>query len=144
MRMVSMVATPVLHSESVALKRRGVHHTGGPSPRVHDVFGPEASGDGQATSQALAETDDIGHDPNTRAGKHGAGPSEPGPDLVGDQQSPSFVCQTLELRQEAFRRFDTTAASENRLDQHSGDITSSKMATHRLQGDVEDFFSRCG
>src|ERR1019366_10305277 len=60
-------------------------------PRGHRGRAANARADGQACSEALAETQEVRHDAGIDAREPRAAPAEPRPDLVAHEERPSAV-----------------------------------------------------
>ena len=90
-----------------------------------------------AAAQRLAQQVDVSRHVLVLAGERAAGASEPGLDLVGDEQHPMLAGQLAYPGQVARRRDPYAGLALDRLQQHGDDVVGDRVA-ERCQIPVRD------
>src|SRR5690606_18820745 len=89
------------------------------------AFGDDAAGNGiKPAGDALAGHQDVGFDAVPRDAPHGAGPHEPGLDLVGDVERTIPFTELLDARQVTLLRHREAVGRRYRLHDHGGDVAA--------------------
>ncbi len=105
--------------------------------RSKHAAAPDAGADGQPASEALAEANEVRHDPHVDAREPGAASTEPRPDLVADEQRSRSHARVADGGQKPGRRNDAAAPAEDRLDEHGADVAGRQRTIHRRHGGLE-------
>jgi hypothetical protein len=83
---------------------------------VSSVAIAAARADRQTAAEALSEAHDVRHDAGSDGTEERAAPAEAGPDLVGDEQCPTFAREQSERLEKPCGRNDDAPAPEDRFD----------------------------